>query len=222
MRRRASSREFGRKFLRNPGHWFLGFAAASLLLPPLPLPIGDNGPHLAIVFAAAGLWIGAQGMQQWHLPMNWLTGSALALLAAMAVSVVARCSSPVRSWPPGSAVRVALFGISIYSLFYFSYGPGSLDREDPLRWARWIYWMGIASALFACVDFYFQFPPPAGFGEQFVWLRSGNYRRAQGLFYEAGVLGNLCSFFLVMMALGWLRPALARELFRAVLWRWAA
>jgi len=58
----------------------------------------------------------------------------------------------------------------------------------------------VASALFACVDFYFQFPAPAGFGAQFIWLRSGVYRRAQGLFYEASTLGNFCAFFLVMIA----------------------
>ena len=29
----------------------------------------------------------------------------------------------------------------------------------------------MASALFACVDFYFQFPAPAGFGAQFIWLQ---------------------------------------------------
>jgi O-antigen ligase len=50
------------------------------------------------------------------------------------------------------------------------------------------------------VDFYFQFPAPAGFGAQYVWLDSGVYRRAQGLFYEASTLGNFCAFFLVMIA----------------------
>ena len=49
----------------------------------------------------------------------------------------------------------------------------------------------IGSALFACVDFYFQFPAPAGYGPQFVWLDSGVYRRAQGFFYEASTLGQL-------------------------------
>jgi O-antigen ligase len=63
-----------------------------------------------------------------------------------------------------------------------------------------------ASALFACIDFYFQFPAPSGFGPQYVWLDSGVYRRAQGLFYEASTLGNFCAFFLVMAAVALLRP----------------
>jgi O-antigen ligase len=55
------------------------------------------------------------------------------------------------------------------------------------------------------VDFYFQLPAPAGYGPQFVWLDSGVYRRAQGLFYEASTLGNFCAFFLVMIAVAFTR-----------------
>src|SRR6266404_4121848 len=62
----------------------------------------------------------------------------------------------------------------------------------------YLYYVAVGSALFACVDFYFQFPAPAGYGPQFVWLDSGVFRRAQGFFYEASTLGNFCAFFLVM------------------------
>jgi len=65
----------------------------------------------------------------------------------------------------------------------------------------------VLAALFACVDFYYQLPAPAGYGAQFVWLDSGVYRRAQGLFYEASTLGNFCAFFLVMIAVAFARPA---------------
>jgi hypothetical protein len=64
----------------------------------------------------------------------------------------------------------------------------------------------VGSAVFACVDFYFQLPAPAGYGPQFVWLDSGVYRRAQGFFYEASTLGNFCAFFLVMVAVAFSRP----------------
>src|SRR5215468_1042349 len=69
-----------------------------------------------------------------------------------------------------------------------------------------MYWIALFAALFACIDFYFQFPAPAGYGPQFVWLDSGVYRRAQGLFYEASTLGNFCAFFLVMVAAAFFRP----------------
>jgi hypothetical protein len=64
---------------------------------------------------------------------------------------------------------------------------------------KWLFRAGVLAALFACVDFYFQFSTPAGFGPQFVWLDEGVFRRAQGLFYEASTLGNFCAFFLVFV-----------------------
>jgi hypothetical protein len=104
----------------------------------------------------------------------------------------------------GSAVRVALFGISVYVFFYGAYGPGR--TADAMRSVRLLYRAAVIAALFACVDFYYQFPAPAGYGPQFVWLDSGVYRRAQGLFYEASTLGNFCAFFLVMIVVAFTRP----------------
>jgi hypothetical protein len=75
-----------------------------------------------------------------------------------------------------------------------------------MRSVRLLFGAATLAALFACVDFYFQFPAPAGYGPQFVWLDSGVYRRAQGLFYEASTLGNFCAFFLVMIAVAFTRP----------------
>src|SRR5258708_39959528 len=68
-----------------------------------------------------------------------------------------------------------------------------------------VYGIGGACAALDCLDFYFQFPAPAGFGRQFIWLASGIYRRAQGLFYEASTLGNFCAFFLLMTAIALVR-----------------
>src|SRR5262249_43754410 len=56
-----------------------------------------------------------------------------------------------------------------------------------------------------CFDFFYQLRAPAGFGPQYIWLDSGVYRRAQGLFYEASTLGNFCAFFLVMTAVALVR-----------------
>jgi O-antigen ligase len=78
-------------------------------------------------------------------------------------------------------------------------------HENSQRGARLLYWFGVVSAAFACVDFYYQFPAPAGYGPQFIWLDSGMYRRAQGFFYEASTLGNVCTFFLIMIAVTLLR-----------------
>ena len=106
----------------------------------------------------------------------------------------------------GSLARVLLFGIPVYVFFYSAYGPGSRATDefgDGVDLG--LYWFGVLSPLFACVDFYYQFPAPAGYGPQFIWLDSGIYRRAQGFFYEASTLGNVCAFFLIMIAVTLLR-----------------
>jgi O-antigen ligase len=91
-------------------------------------------------------------------------------------------------------------------------------HENTMRGARLLYWFGVLSAAFACVDFYYQFPAPAGYGPQFIWLDSGIYRRAQGFFYEASTLGNVCAFFLIMIAVTLLRPGRERPVSRLALW----
>jgi O-antigen ligase len=103
--------------------------------------------------------------------------------------------------------------------------PGGVSREDDeagpsgsvwrnnavsLNIVRVLFWAAAGSALFACLDFYFQFPAPGGYGPQFIWLDSGVFRRAQGVFYEASTLGNLCAFFLVMIAVALFRPRAER------------
>src|SRR5207302_4425166 len=120
-----------------------------------------------------------------------------------------------------------VFGVSGYVFFYAAHGPGKVgadlshgERQTTADYrllnARavshhapglsFLYYVAVGTALFACVDFYFQFPAPAGFGPQFIWLPSGVFRRAQGVFYEASTLGNLCAFFLEMIAVLLFRP----------------
>ncbi|MEO7146097.1 MAG: O-antigen ligase family protein, partial [Bryobacteraceae bacterium] len=89
---------------------------------------------------------------------------------------------------------------------YLRDGPGRMDTARSFPLIRVLFWAATVSAAFACVDFYFQFPAPAGYGPQFIWLGSGVFRRAQGVFYEASTLGNVCAFFLEMIAVSVFRP----------------
>jgi len=186
--------------------WLTLFFAAALLLPPLPFGLGNSGPHPALLFAGLGLLAGLFRLDEWHAPPAPLHRALgiffLILLGSSAEAVF--YSGPAAGL--GSFTRVLLFGISVYVFFYAAYGPGARDTRESFAQARLLYWIAVASALFACVDFYFQFPAPAGFGAQYIWLRSGVYRRAQGLFYEASTLGNFCAFFLVMIGAALLRP----------------
>jgi O-antigen ligase len=112
-----------------------------------------------------------------------------------------------------SLVRVTLFAISIYVYFYTAHGP-SRQTEPAISV---VFYAGMISAAFACLDFVFQFPPPAGFGPQYIWLASGVYRRAQGVFYEASTLGNVCVFFLIFIATSLLRPQAESKVSRPAL-----
>jgi hypothetical protein len=184
--------------------WLALFLGAALLLPPLPIPIGDSGPHPSLVFAALGLVAGALWMSHWRVPANSLNLAFAALFAMLLASVGPAAIYSGEIAAAGSAARVLLFGISVYVYFYTAWGPGR--AIEATRSVRFLYAAAVTAALFACVDFYFQFPAPAGYGAQFVWLDSGVYRRAQGLFYEASTLGNFCVFFLVMIAAAFSRP----------------
>ena len=190
--------------LRSPSRWLALFLGAALLLPPLPIPIGDSGPHPSLVFAAFGLFAGMLWAADWRFRPTSLNLALITLFAVLLASVASAAVYSGEIAAAGSLVRVLLFGISIYAFFYVRHGPGRLI--DPERSVRLLYAAAILAALFACVDFYFQFPAPAGYGPQFVWLDSGVYRRAQGLFYEASTLGNFCVFFLVLIAASLSRP----------------
>jgi O-antigen ligase len=186
--------------LRTPSAWLAVFFACALLTPPLPISLGDSGPHVAIAVAGAGLLIGFLRMGEWRFEADSLALSLVALWLIFACSIAMAVVYSGLGVAAASMARVILFGISVYIFLYVRDGPARLTTRASLRALRWLYWAGALSAAFACFDFYFQFSPPAGYEQQFVWLASGVYRRAQGFFYEASTLGNLCAFFIEMIA----------------------
>lgn len=186
--------------LVRPSHWIAGFFGAALLLPPLPIALGNSGPHPALLFAAAGGWVGWLRLREWTLRPDPVLKAMLIFLAMLLASVAC---SVVYSGPQialGSFARVGLLGISVYLYAFQTSGPGAASRIEPTKILRWLTGAALLVAVFACVDFYFQLPAPAGYGPQFVWLDAGVLRRAQGLFYEASTLGNFCACFLVLIA----------------------
>ncbi len=196
--------------VQRPSRWIALFFASALLLPPLPIEIGNSGPHPCLVFAALGIFCGALWLSEWRIPSSSLNLAFLSLFGVLLTSVASAAWHSGDTAAAGSLARVALLAISIYVYFYTAHGPyRAAAAAEPGQFrapVRMLYWIAVASALFACVDFYYQFPAPAGYGAQFVWLDSGVYRRAQGLFYEASTLGNFCAFFLVMIMVAFSRP----------------
>jgi O-antigen ligase len=180
--------------------WVGAFIASAILLPPLPIPLGDSGPHPSLLFAALGAFAGVLYLRDWRITAGPLER---ALICLFSVLVASAGFAVFYSGPEiGSATlaRVLLFGIGVYLFFYVAY-----VRDSAPPWVGPLFWAAVASAVIACVDFYYQLPAPAGFGAQFVWLDTGVVRRAQGIFYEASTLGNLCTFFLVMIAVAFTR-----------------
>jgi hypothetical protein len=181
-----------------PSRWLVAFFFCLLLLPPLPLPLGNSGVHVAPLFALLGGLASLLWIREWR---SWSHPLTLALAVFCGVLLESLAFAAVFSgWQIalGSLARVILFAISIFVFLYAYAGPSS-DGWSPFRITRFLFGLAVAGALFACADFYFQFPAPAGFGDQFVYLEEGVFRRAQGLFYEASTLGNFCAFFLVMI-----------------------
>lgn len=185
--------------------WISLFFFFALLLPPLPFALGNTGPHPALAIAGLGLCAGLVRLREWNLAWGGPAAPMIVLFGALLASIAfaALYSGPAIAM--ASLARVLLFGISVYVFLYVAYGPARYGADDVRRATRLLFAIACGSALFACIDFYYQFPAPAGYGPQFVWLASGVYRRAQGFFYEASTLGNFCAFFLVMIAVALFR-----------------
>jgi O-antigen ligase len=181
---------------RSANAWLALFFAVALLSPPLPIAFGNSGPHPALLVAAIGVIIGVARLSDWRFDRALLSGSIVAFFAILTISVAAAAIYSGTDLAIESLARVAIAALSAYVFFYVSAGPG---RKSTVSLTL-LFWIAVASAAFAVVDFYFQLPAPAGFGPQFIWLDSGVFRRAQGLFYEASTLGNFCSFFVLMIA----------------------
>lgn len=184
--------------LTRPQRWLIVFFAAAILLPPFPINLGDSGPHPALLFASVGVVAGILSSPHWRQlkePLPFVFALFIAVLLE-SVAFAAFYSGARLAW--ASLARVLLFAIGPYVFVYTLSIPSSI-KEDNFRPVRLLFRMAILAAVFACIDFYFQLPAPAGYEPQFVWLDDLVMRRAQGLFYEASTLGNFCVFFLVMI-----------------------
>ena len=196
-----------------PHHWPLLFCAAVILLPPLPFPIGDAGLHPSLLLAAVGVLAGLARTRDWRIQPSAVNTSLIALLGAMTISLGFAALYSGAAIAAASFARILLFAAGAYVYFISSQGPARQDSPAAQRISSRLFWIAVLAALFGCVDFVYQLPAPAGFGAQYVWLDSGVYRRAQGLFYDASALGNFCAFFLVMSVVALVRrspPILSR------------
>src|SRR6266496_461848 len=96
-----------------PGRWISLFFATALLLPPLPIAIGDSGPHVCLLFVALGMVTGALWAAEWRIEPG-AVGTPLLVLFGILLASVAPAAWYSGAGPAvGSLARVALFGISL-------------------------------------------------------------------------------------------------------------
>ena len=178
--------------------WLTAFFATAILLPPLPFALGNSGPHIAPLFAAAGILVFLLSIDRARLRGGRLLLFLLLFMGALLESIIfaALLSGPDVALL--SLFRILLVAIAPFILLYVLTRQ-TISVRRSIGGARLLFRFAVAAAAFACADFYFQFPSPVGYSAQFVWLENTVLRRAQGLFYEASTLGNFCAFFLVLM-----------------------
>jgi hypothetical protein len=172
---------------------------ACLAAPPLPVPAAGRSLHVAMFAAAMLVAWGWYRRDAWQIRWDALAGSLVAYKAALLLSLAFACQwAPVPALLAGAA-RALLFAIAIYVALYVRDGP--FDEPDTRFWVRLVFGAAIAGALYGCLDFAWQLPAPAGSAPQRLLLHGGaTLRRAQAPFYDAGALGNLCVFLLVVCA----------------------
>ena len=197
-----------------PARWLYLLFFCLLALPPLPVQGETRSIHLAPFVAVIGLLIGMVRYRIWSNLKGRLPAAFALFVMVLLVSTLFAAIYSGTAIAAGSFVRILLFTLSVY-VFEYTLATGTDDVIDPVRFARFLFFLATAAALFACVDFYFQLPAPAGYGAQFVWLDQGVFRRAQGLFYEASTLGNFCAFFLMLILVCLFQPKAQRPIAKA-------
>ena len=186
--------------------WLTLFFASALLLPPLPISLGNSGPHLCLVFAAFGFLFGVVSLTHWRIAPSGLNAAFTAFFGVLFASVAIAALHSGRKRRRQLCARRAAGHLDLYLLLHrVRSGPHADPHRAvtphlyafaahlrPLRLRRFLLSVSRARRLW---------------GRSSCGSDSGVYRRAQGLFYEASTLGNFCAFFLVMIAVAFSRRA---------------
>jgi hypothetical protein len=140
--------------LYQPKNWMYLFFLALLALPPLPAPGGDSGLHIAPIAAGLGLLIGLVRIRAWRRLQGPVTFWLCAFIAVLLTSTVFAAIYSGPQIAAGSLIRVLLFALGAYVCLYTLVMNG-LDVPEPLEFLRFLFFLSVAAAVFACLDFTF-------------------------------------------------------------------
>src|SRR5690242_12123654 len=83
--------------LAAPHRWIDAFIAAAILLPPLPIALGDTGPHPSLLFAALGIFAGALYLRDWRITPGPLERALVCLVSILHIGRASgRPGAPIR------------------------------------------------------------------------------------------------------------------------------
>src|SRR3954465_11260730 len=77
----------------HPQRWLLLFLCALVVLPPLPIPLGDSGPHPALAILVFGLFVCAFRLHKWKTNFPPVTRYLLAFTAVLLISVLSAANT---------------------------------------------------------------------------------------------------------------------------------
>ena len=99
--------------LSTPNGWLVFFFGCALLAPPLPFALGDTGPHVALLFAGAGLLVGLLRLSEWRIAIDPLSVSLATLWAILLASVSMAAIYSGGALAAARFARVLILGISV-------------------------------------------------------------------------------------------------------------
>src|SRR5260370_6310618 len=100
-----------------PNRWLLAFLCAAILLPPLPIAMGDSGPHPCLVVAALGLIAGLLRLGDWRIPADGLSRAPVILVFVLVASPAPAAYYPGLPLALGTLAPVLLFLVSVFAFF---------------------------------------------------------------------------------------------------------
>ncbi len=212
--------------LRQPLTFVAVFLVALIVLPPFYISrLGETPIYPSSLLLPIGLGLVLARFPDFNFRFDRVAKGLGLFLAGTGLSLPFACWLSGPEVGTGSLLRWLLLTQTLL-IYYLIRGGARVQESRAEQWLAPILLVAaVASAAYGIFDFFWPVPQPHPAADQFIWLSTGVFRRAQGVFYEASSFANLCGFFLVAAsaaylareerALGFSRPWLL--LFIAVL-----